>query len=353
MPSYVRHSLLTVAAAALLGLPAASAEDAPPVDSSQLLQLLKTMKDSQLQQMKSLRQKAHQEAVAAAANPARAADLWEQAVQATRFDSGTQFREWKEKEGDALREKEIQDAFRLHFNWLALTLQKMGGATNRELLPAVIQHTKEAAAHQVMMENFEESAKHDKELAASGKHGAGAKDRKNNDDAIRTLNRQLMSESVSASVVAKWFKLDESIGDVAPKKGQGSGWESAAGNVDGMFEQIILPELREQKDPRVLEYWDVKIRREAEAASRSKRAFDSERFNLIARPKLLWSRARDEKAIGQPNRAVRDMMDLIKTYPTHPDAPEWITAVEQELAPQSATPSGTASASPAPAAPTR
>jgi hypothetical protein len=284
-----------------------------------------------------------QDAQAIAANPMRGADLWEQAILATRFDGstreGTAFREWKDKEGEALRDKEVQSAIRLHFNWLAITLQKMSGAKNRDLLPAVIQHTKEATAHQLMMEAFEESVKKEKELAASGKHGTREREKKQNDDSVRALNRQLMNEPVASSVVARWLKLDETINDAVPRRNQGNGgnggtWEASAGNVDGIFHNIILPELREQKDPRLLEYWDVRLKREADNVSKSKLTFEIDKFNTITRPKLLWERAQDIKIIGQRNRALGEMVNLVKTYPTHPDATNWIGVLEQELAPQ-------------------
>jgi len=43
--------------------------------------------------------------------------------------------------------------------------------------------------------------------------------------------------------------------------------------------------------------------------------------------------------LGQKNRGVTEMFNLIKTYPTHPDADDWIAKLENILLP------------PAPAAP--
>lgn len=303
--------------------------------------MLKQIKEAQAAQSKAQLQKALQEAQAIAANPMRGAEIWEQAIQATRFDGatreGTAFREWKSREGEALRDKEVLSAMRLHFNWLSLTLQKMSGAKTKDLLPQVIQHTKEATAHNQMIEAFEENVKKEKELAASGKHGSREREKRQNDESVRVLNRQLMNESVAGSVVARWLKLDETINDSAPRRGQsagGGGWEPSAGNVDGIFERIILPELREQKDARILEYWDVRLKREADNISKSKLTFEIDKFNTITRPKLLWERAQDIMVIGQRSRALGEMVGLVKSYPTHPDAANWIAQLEQELAPQ-------------------
>jgi hypothetical protein len=121
------------------------------------------------------------------------------------------------------------------------------------------------------------------------------------------------------------------------------------GNVDGIFQKIILPELRAQHDPRLLEYWDMKIKREGEAAARSRLAFDADRFNQIRRPELLWNRAEDELALGQRGKAINDMFNVIKANPAHPSASAWVSKLETVIAPPTA-PAGTTTSAPAPAA---
>ena len=119
-------------------------------------------------------------------------------------------------------------------------------------------------------------------------------------------------------------------------------WELTPGSVDGIFQKIILPELRAQHDPRLLEFWDVKIKREGDAAARSKLAFDLERFNQLRRPELLWNRAEDELLLGQRGKAVSDMLAIIKANTGHPFAGGWITRLESILtpAPPAAAPAG-------------
>jgi hypothetical protein len=102
--------------------------------------------------------------------------------------------------------------------------------------------------------------------------------------------------------------------------------------VDGIFTSIVLPELRAQKDPRVLEYWDMKLRTGAEEATRNKLEFEAGKFNTVTRPQLLWQRAQDMVLIGQRNRGISEMFNLVKTYPTHPNATGWVGSLEQLLA---------------------
>ena len=66
----------------------------------------------------------------------------------------------------------------------------------------------------------------------------------------------------------------------------------------------------------------------------------------IKRPNLLWSRAQDVLVLGQKNRAITEMFNLVKTHPQHPNVTGWISAIEGILAAAAAP-----AVSPAPAAP--
>jgi hypothetical protein len=110
-------------------------------------------------------------------------------------------------------------------------------------------------------------------------------------------------------------------------------WELTPGSYDGIYQQILLPEMRLLKDTRVVDYWDYRLKREADIASRSKLTFEIDKFNQVRRPQILWSRAVDLARVGQKNRAIDTMFKQIKEYPTHPDASTWITELEGLLAP--------------------
>ena len=339
--------LLIHSAALLVAMPAFAAElqDAPAVDVNQLLQALRGIKDQQALQLKSARQKALQQVQAAAATPAAAVAAWEEAVRTTQFEGaareGSQFKEWREREGEALKEKEAANAAQLHFKWMALTLQRSIGTPVKDLLPQVIAFTKELANDQAAIEALEEGIKREKEMAASGKHG---KDHKTNDEAVKRMHDQIIRSPVNGSVAAQVLKIADLV---TVEK-----WEMNAGSLDGIYGQIILPELRANKDPRLLEYWDMRLKRESENATKSKLAFDIEKFNQVRRPELLWSRAQDVLRLGQRNRALGEMFNLVKTFPNHPGAREWVTTIEKIIVPPAlAAPTAPVSAADAPLAP--
>ncbi|MDB6149682.1 MAG: hypothetical protein JWQ44_1130 [Chthoniobacter sp.] len=319
----LRSCLLLTALALTAAAPInpAQAQDAAPVDFAALLRDLKLIRETQVTQSKQQRQTALQQVQSAAANGERAAVIWEDAIRAVQFDGaakeGTAFRDWKEKEGAGLSTKEGRNAARLYFTWLGLTLQRDGGATVKDLMPQVINYTKELSADQQAMDLLEETIKREKELSA-GKHGGPR--RSNDEQVAKRIHDLVLGKGLGGSAVVQWMKIADFV---KPEK-----WETTPGNYDGIFNQIVLPELRAQKDPRVLDYWDMRLKKEAESASKAKLAFEIDKFNNERRPTLLWNRAEDMLLIGQRNRAMTEMFNLIKTYPKHPEGEGWLEKLE-------------------------
>lgn len=324
--------------------------DSAPVDARDLLQSLKTLREQQAAQEKANKARFTQEAASAASNTARAVELWEEAVRATQFQGAAresaQFRDWKDKEGDALKDKEVLSALHLYFTWLNLTLQRASGTEAKTLLPAVFSYTRELAADQAQMEAYDGIIQAEKDRMAREKAEhrpttAHEKEKRRDADATKKLHDQILGRALAGSAFVQWAHIDDLISQIAPMKKRGAPaaeegsttWEGTPGNMDGIYTTILLPEFRAAKDVRVLEYWDNKLRQETDAASRTKLAFDLEKLNTVRRPQILWSRAEDMAKIGFKNRAEGEMFSLIKTYPAHPDAKSWMDELEALLAP--------------------
>jgi len=193
------------------------------------------------------------------------------------------------------------------------------------------------------MDQFEEQMKRDRELPA-GTHTRNPHNKEETpedvDRAIKELHDSILKADVGNGVVAKSLKVGGYL-DI-------DGWEQNPGNFDGIYRNIVQPELRGQLSQRVFDYWDAKLRTEADRASRSKLTYEIDKFNSLRRPELLWGRAEEYAYIGQTNHAATEMFNLIKTYPTHPDADEWIAELKKLLTPST---SATTAAPVAPAAP--
>ena len=344
---------LLTAAAMLAALPAFSAElqDGPPVDAAQVLDMLTKLKHQQQAAMKQRRTTALEAVKVAAGNGEKAAALWKEAVKTVQFegaeDEQARLRAWRDNEGDALGNKEVQNAARLHLTWLLYTLQFKSGVKKKDLLPYVIEYTNQLTADGQTMESFDEQTQKERERDASGKHGA----RKAGDDKnVKQMHDSILRTSVSASPVAKYFGLEDVLPrassqtdrlakSVAKMLGETKGpaapdeaWPMNPGDLEGIHQTIILPEYRANRDPRIVEYWDRVLRREADTVARRKVDYEEKRFTTIRRPELLWSRAEDLYQIGLKNRAISEMVGVLKSNPLHPRIDAWISELESLIA---------------------
>src|SRR5262249_47557736 len=142
-----------------------------------------------------------------------------------------------------------------------------------------------------------EKIQKEKDMANSRLHG-NRKDTSREDERTHRLHDQLLKTPVTGGPVIKALHAEDLV--------KVDKWEMSPGDIDGMFNSIVLPELRAVRDPRVFEYWDMKIKKEGEAV-KDKPAFDQEKFAKETYPTLLWNRAQEYVALGQPNRALGEM----------------------------------------------
>ena len=339
------------------GLVLAQTQDAPPIDLKQMLEALKAIREQNEAGIKTRKQNAYQQIMAAAASGTTAAAFWKQAVKEAQFEGAdrqaAKLSDWKDGDGEALNSKECQNATRLHLYWLGLSLQHSMGTETKAMLQNIIDFTKQVRAEDEIMSKLEHSIDRAKDR----------KDRKDlvDDLTIKRVHDQILRTDVGNSPVARWMQLSDLLGDTGKKRAQkndkpegadsGGGWEFTPGNVEGIFQSIILPEFRAAKDPRLLEYWDLRIKQETERAAERKLDIEQRDWTQIKRPSLLWSRAQDVMLLGQKNRALGEMFNLVKTFPQHPSAPSWIARIESALLP-GAAPAATPPVAPAPAAST-
>jgi hypothetical protein len=322
------YKVSTWALAGVLSFAALGQQDAPPVDLKQLLQALKGLREQQISQAKASRQKAIQDVSGPASSGPGAAAAWEEAVRQTQFQGasreGAQFKDWKEKEGDAFGEKEVQSAARLYFNWMQLTLQRAGGAQVKDLMPQILQHVGAVIQDRTAVDLLDERIRHERETAQLNKRQQG-KDKRKDDDAVKRLHDQILGRPLANGAPAQALRVTEFL---SMKE-----WEMIPGNTEGIYQQIVLPEFRATRDPRLLEYWEMKLKREADLASKSKLAYEIDKFNQVRRPELLWLRCQDMVALGLKNRAMGEMFALIKANPAHPQCANWIVGLEKLILP--------------------
>lgn len=337
----MKRSLVPVLIAALCAPAFPQSSDAPPVDANQLLQALRQFREQNETSVKTRRSTGYQQVMAAAASNEKAAAAWADAVLAVQFagvDHQTAaVRDWQQDEGQALRTKEASNAARLHLQWLGLTIQHASGAETKQLLNNIIEFTRQVQADADMIEKVAEQIDKARDRTPGGRRAPANKEIADDTRAVK-LHDSIMKMSVVNGPMAKRLQIVELLGEGGgrKKKGdgdEGPGWEPVPGNVDGIYRSIILPEFRASKDPRLLEYWDMVLKRDAERIQPDMPDYQERQLTQVRRPTLLWSRAQDIMVLGQRNRAVTEMFNIIKTYPQHPDAAQWMTQLEGLLAP--------------------
>lgn len=323
---------------AALSVPAfAQLNDAPPVDMKQLLQGLRQFKEQNETGLKTRRNAAYQQVTAAASSLEKAAAYWTDAVLAVQFagvDHQTAaVRDWKQGEGEGLKAKEGANAARLHLVWLGLTMQHAAGAETKQLLPSVIDFTKQLEVDDAAIGRVSELI--DKAKAAKR---PGVNKALSEETHAKKIHDSILKMSVTNSPVAKRLQIADLLGDVGKKRKRDedappASWETVPGNVNGIYNAIILPEFRATKDARLLDYWDLMIKKEQENIYAGMPDFEERQWSQIKRPTMLWSRCQDLLLLGQRNRGVTEMFNLIKAFPQHPEAASWISQLEQSITP--------------------
>ncbi|HEY3902006.1 MAG TPA: hypothetical protein VGM54_25560 [Chthoniobacter sp.] len=352
--------VLSILAAGFFGVTGLHAQqpqqDAQPIDVNRMLKELTTLAPKTQAQASATKLATAKTILGQANSGDGGVTYWESAIEGTQMDGAghdsNNFRIWKETEGDVYKDKEVQSAVHLHLEWLALTLQRSSGASVKEMLPTILNYAQELWADQVLMTMLAESVKKEKETAAPqvpggrGARNSPAGKALGDDRKIREVHDQILNKNLANSLITNWLHLREYVA-------QADGWEDVPGNLDGIYKNIIQPELRAEKDPRVFQYWDTKMKIESETASRTKLNFEIEKYNNQTAPALLFGRAQEYVPLGQKNRAATEMYAIIQKYPTHPQASEWINTLQTLLAPPpapDATAGTPAAPVPAPAA---
>lgn len=302
--------------------------DAPPVDAAQLLQSIKQLREVSETAIKNRRNQTYGQISAAAQSAEKAVAFWKDAVKAVQFDGakneGTAMHNWKEGEGDVLGSKLCANAVKLHLQWLALSLQHSNGADTKQLLPQVIEYTKQLQMDAAAIERLDDQITRERE------RGGPVQKKSIEDAAVKRMHDQLLRTSINESPVSRWLQLGDLLSEYTRKsKTESAGWEMTPGNMEGIYQTIILPQFRATRDPRLLEYWDMTLKRETDRAAERKLDIEQREWTQVKRPALLWARSQDVLLLGFRNRAISEMFNILKTYPQHPEAQSWGAQLEQ------------------------
>lgn len=291
------------------------AQQAAPVDPKAVLATLKDLRARQAGIITKEKSGVLAAITAALADPGKA---WVQAEDSQEphtpgVNEGTRTMEVRKRQTEQLHNKEFVNGLRLQLSYLSLTWQHGMGVKTKDQIAALIDY-----ANQV-----------------------------NSDyDGLATLD--MFKKSLGESVFTTYFQVGPYISGLQD-------WSDHPFDTESIYQKTILPQMRKDKDPRLMDYWDNHLQSEAARASASGNGLVVTKFNHVRRPSLLWSRAEDELAMGNANQAVADMLAIIKANPDHPDFEKWAAELEGIVSAKT-EPAGDAAggpaSSPVPVAPT-
>ena len=216
----------------------------------------------------------------------------------------------RKRVGDQTRDRDFVNGLRLQLVYLSLLWQHGMSVKTRDLIPALLDYTAQV------------------------------------NQSLETLQGlDMVQHPIKDSVFVNYFQIGPYISGLAD-------WPDHAFDTDGIFQKVILPEMRKNKDPRLLGYWDNLMQTEATRAAATQNNLLITKFAHVRRPSLLWSRAEDEAALGNTNQSIVDMLADLKANPDHPDFDKWAAELEGVVNAKAApTPTGEAAGGAAAASP--
>ena len=119
-------------------------------------------------------------------------------------------------EGEGLKAKEGSNAARLHLVWLGLTIQHAAGAETKQLLPAIIDYTRQVEADDAAMSKLTDQIEKNK--------GTGGAKRPANAKALaeethsKKMHDSILKTAVASSPVAQSLQIAEILGDAGKRK---------------------------------------------------------------------------------------------------------------------------------------
>jgi hypothetical protein len=262
----------------------------------------------------------------AATGKDRAFNLWQGCKKVVDFEekgkTGSEFMEWRQGEGKKL---ETRDDFcislQLQAQFLALALLDSYAETPEQKLGVMADANAYLEALGKACDKEEGIAKSilasimDVQLDPEKTITAG-----NLEETLKDVRES--SAAVGGDIMESMFAKK-----LKPESCTGSKPVTARhpGNVDEIYEKLVMDYLRKKKDAAGLAAaWTRRIALTAAIAKNTKVKELSDRYAAEKLPVLEWLKARDQWRMGQTEAAAAVMLNLIRANPGHKECPKWV-----------------------------
>lgn len=299
--------LLCCGLLAATGLPLPARADSLTAEQIQSLKArLKSIKDNLETHITTRNTSAAQAFAAAANDPRAAAELYLNCVKAVEYDREgrpeSDFRAWKDGQGDRLRDPKFVESLQQQLRYLALSCQAAESEDKTPVFAALMAHV----------------------------------------DSLSQLTEMptgAITQSVANSVFAKAYYLEKLLG-------QNDRWEPVPINVAGIYSKAIMPYLREKDPASLMNAWDKRIEhqtrlvamleanqaeelrglnRDEERRARNNQAnrggtlgqHSAEEFNQRTLPQLQWGKLKDMFLYVDQVDGAKGMLDFVEANLKH------------------------------------
>ena len=309
------------------------AQDTPPLSNAAALlkeldQICSGVKSKEL----SRRAAAISQVQTASASGPAAAEYFATAIGNTKYQGRPQdFADWKKKNQDALLNLSYQGAAQLQLRYLLMALQRSEKLDAYAQIPECLAFLNTLSSHNI---HFNIPPPPD---GASRQRGNTAP----TPDKLIHEARELLHQPLSGLPVVEWLQ----IADLLPDN---KDFAPVGGNYESVFDKNVRAPLRKKHDARLLNTWDAQIATESAIATASQSRQQIDDFNQNRGPDLLFKKAQDTALLDQPNRALGEVLVLIRSYPSSSSLNDWISNA-RTLISNSATQAPMATQSPVPA----
>lgn len=264
------------------------------------------------------------------ASPAAAMALYLDCYKLEHFDrknlKQTDFMDWRNRNEANLKDDDFKAALALQLEYLVLTIQAQEIQEPRKMAPIVAAAQaflgKVITAIQGTTTHSASGAVADKDAKGGGGGGGGGGRRGGGGggggggvpagDIMGTLR-----QSVANSEFARAYSLEDFL-----KRKE---WEYQPLNVRGIYANIIFPYYLAEKPTELAAQWDSRMNAEVALQKAIKSETEFNEYYKDAGPRMIWEKNSYlvENNVT-PVNALADMLKLIQTYPSHPDAMSWL-----------------------------
>ncbi|NBZ95226.1 MAG: hypothetical protein EBR40_02145 [Proteobacteria bacterium] len=288
-----------------------TAQDLPaPQNSAALLRELDQINKTAETHEQQRRSEAISRIQSAAASPSASVELYLQALAGTKYlDKHQDFLDWKQKNQDVIRHSSYQNAAQLQLRYLLLGLLRSEKHDALAQINETLAYLNSLQSLHFLDEPF-----------VAPPTQKGYQPQPCPSDKVTKEAADLMGKSLLGYPIVEWLQIK----DLLPDKD----FSGAAGDYFEILEKNVKSPLKQKNDPRLTGVWDLQITTAMTHANATKDSQKAVTFKTEKLPNLLFGKCADMAAIGQPNRAVNEMVALIRAYPGNPSVPDWIEAAK-------------------------